>query len=208
MSLSKEYLFAALQTLELPEQVAVLEGTWEDEKSKASALMISMCLLPIMLDLDAGTFPNEIVARVRKLAEEIKPYNIASARLDCLNNPGNLPQMEFSIDSMSRCNGNASCDRPYAVFFCAEALRRASEAAKRLEAMADSLVWSDNVRAECESLRGLVVALHRIIAWFAEFFSLKFAMAEPFVEALPKLQKLEKEANEVAAKIFGWLEKQ
>lgn len=119
---------------------------------------------------------------------------------------GKSDAMEFSIDSMRSCSGNARCDLPYAQWFCKKARDDAQAACRRLREMADLARWSDNVRAECESLRSLVVAHHVTLEEFAQFFDRKPEMAAPFRAALPEIAELRKAAMKASRTISGWLE--
>lgn len=111
----------------------------------------------------------------------------------------------FSIDAMMRCSGNGSGDCQYAEFFCSEAVARVQSAASRLAAMADLATWSDNVRAESESLLRLIIAMHSTVKDFTEFFALKPEMAAHFQLALPVLAERRAVAVAAMEQIGTWL---
>ncbi len=110
----------------------------------------------------------------------------------------------FSVDSMSRCSGNAATDLPYAEYFCAEALGRSRKALASLNDMLDRLEWAADVQATCFALRGTIAAIHQTTDDFANFFSAKPAMASPFRSALPEMLGMRERANEVVEKILAW----
>jgi hypothetical protein len=65
----------AMQSLELPEQVAVLEGLVAEVGIEQSADIISLHLLSVMLDLDGGQYPANLVARAERLKEQVRVFN-------------------------------------------------------------------------------------------------------------------------------------
>lgn len=117
-----------------------------------------------------------------------------------------MADMQFSVDVMKRCSGNGSGDQEHANFFATEALSRATAATARLKTIADLESWGDNVRAEVESLAGLVNALEATIAEFVAFFDRKPAMQKPFTDVIPKLGPLKQASANYRTTIIGWLD--
>jgi hypothetical protein len=99
----------------------------------------------------------------------------------------NKTQFVFSIAQMERCNGNGRDDLQYTEFFCSTAIARAKAASERLTAIADLSVWSENVREECDSLRGLLEALHATVNRFIEFFAQNPEILRPLSRSLAEL---------------------
>lgn len=75
MSFSQADIANAMETLELPEQVAVLEGVVAEVGIGESADVIATYLLGVMLDLDASEYPADLVARVERLKEQVRVFN-------------------------------------------------------------------------------------------------------------------------------------
>lgn len=75
MTFSQADIANAMQSLELPEQIAVLEGLVAEVGIEQSADIISPHLLSVMLDLDGGQYPADLVARVERLKERVQAFN-------------------------------------------------------------------------------------------------------------------------------------
>lgn len=73
---TKEHIFAALLDQDISVQIETLEGLLKDFGIAEVSDVLAVCLLPIMLDLDAGEYPTEVVSRVKILAETVRTYNI------------------------------------------------------------------------------------------------------------------------------------
>lgn len=111
----------------------------------------------------------------------------------------------FSLDTMRRCSGNDINDVQYAKFFCDTALSKTKTAVDRLQAIADLAEWGENVRAECETLYGLIKALHQTNNDFIEFFSNKQFMAAPFIRISTEHTVYKNEATKAVETILGWM---
>lgn len=114
--------------------------------------------------------------------------------------------MKLSIDAMMRLSGNRVADHAEAAAFCDEARHRSRAATGRLKEIADLAAWSDNVRSECDSLLGLVVALDDSVSEFADFFARQPAMATPFLAVRGELAQSRAEAGKAAATVRRWLD--
>lgn len=75
MSFSQADIANAMLKLELPEQVAVLEGVVSDFGIEKAADVVSIHLLSVMMDLDGGSYAPELVARVERLKEQVRTFN-------------------------------------------------------------------------------------------------------------------------------------
>lgn len=77
MSLTDRIIAAnveSMQTLDLAEQVTLLEGLY-DEFGEASLGVVALHLLSVSMDLDGGEYPADLVARVERLKERVRQYN-------------------------------------------------------------------------------------------------------------------------------------
>lgn len=72
---SHSEIFSAMQGLDLAEQVAVMEEIVAEAGIANSADLIANPLLSVMMDLDGGKYPAELVDRVNKLSEAVRMFN-------------------------------------------------------------------------------------------------------------------------------------
>lgn len=74
---TREELANAMQALELPDQVAVLQSFMADCKIEDCADLVTPLLMNIMADLDGQDYPEELIERAEALVSKVEPYNKA-----------------------------------------------------------------------------------------------------------------------------------
>lgn len=73
---SREELFIGMQQLELPEQITVLEKlVAEHGIDEQSADLISMFMMSVLMDLDGGAYPPDLVKRAEGITEAVRKFN-------------------------------------------------------------------------------------------------------------------------------------
>lgn len=72
---TQEQMAHATQQLDLPQQVEVLEGMVRECGINEVGPALNLFMMGVLLDLDGGTYPVELVARVDALADQLRVYN-------------------------------------------------------------------------------------------------------------------------------------
>jgi len=68
-------LLAPMLGLELPQQVEVLQGLVKDHGIDRAGPVLNLFMMGVLLDLDGGSYPAELVARVDSLSAFLRAYN-------------------------------------------------------------------------------------------------------------------------------------
>lgn len=73
---TQEELFVAMQQLEIPEQVTAIEAYLREEGlNDESATVLSMVMMNVMIDLDGGNYPADLIERVQTITTTIRDFN-------------------------------------------------------------------------------------------------------------------------------------
>lgn len=72
---SQADLFNAMQTLEVSEQIDALEAALAEHGIEETADALAMCLMGIMMDLEGGKHPADLVGRAVQMTEQVRIYN-------------------------------------------------------------------------------------------------------------------------------------
>lgn len=72
---TQEQMAHAMQALDLPQQVDVLEGLVKEHGITEVGDALNVFMMGVLLDLDGGAYPPELVERVEALSDQLRTYN-------------------------------------------------------------------------------------------------------------------------------------